>query len=245
MDAIMSLADKYGLFVIEDAAQGMMSSWRGRPLGSIGHFGAYSFHGTKNFTSGGEGGVLLVNDARFIERAEVVREKGTNRSAFMRGEVERYSWQEVGSSYVISEVQAACLRAQLQQAEHVSSVRRGLWDRYAEAFIELELAGLLRLPTVPEGCHFNGHVFYLLMPSFDQREAFIAALAERGITAVSHYEPLHSSPAGKRWGRFHGEDRHTSLIAKRVVRLPIYYDLGEEAQSRIISAVKLILSSEF
>jgi len=243
MDAIMALADKYGLLVIEDAAQGMMASWHGRPLGSIGHFGAYSFHATKNYTSGGEGGVLLVNDVRFVERAEIMREKGTNRSAFMRGQVDRYSWQEIGSSYVISEVQAACLGAQLQQAKHVNDVRRGLWNRYAEVFTDLERAGMFCLPKVPEGCHHNGHIFYLLMPSLAAREALIASLAERGVSALSHYQPLHSSPAGRRRGRFHGEDRHTSSISEGVVRLPIYYSLEEDRQALVIRALKAAASS--
>lgn len=243
MDVIMALADRYELLVIEDAAQGMMASFRGRQLGSIGHFGAYSFHATKNFTSGGEGGALLINDARFLERAEVMREKGTNRLAFLQGQVSRYSWQDMGSSYVLSEVQAACLVAQLQRADHVTESRQVLWERYAQAFTGLARAGVACLPVVPEGCRHNGHLFYLLTPSGAEREALIRGLASHGIDARSHYTPLHSSPAGRRFGRFHGEDINTTSIASRIVRLPLFYGLDEQAQLRVIDAVIALTSS--
>lgn len=238
MDVIMALADKYGLLVIEDAAQAMMASWRGRPLGSIGHFGAISFHASKNYTSGGEGGVLLVNDVRFIDRAEVMRDKGTDRGAFLRGLVSRYSWQDLGGSFVPSEVQAACLLAQLARAEQVNLRRRALWQRYLDEISLIPLPDMMSVPLVPEGCLHNGHIFYLLMESERSREALIGALAARGITAASHYVPLHSSLAGARWARFHGQDRFTTSVSARVVRLPLFYGLSTVDQSVVIGAVR-------
>ena len=244
MSSIMALADKYGLIVIEDAAQGMMATWRDRPLGSIGHFGAYSFHASKNFTSGGEGGVLLVNDARFVERAEVLREKGTDRAAFLRGLVSRYSWRDVGSSYVPSEIQAACLLVQLDQAEQVNAARRALWHRYRDAFAAHALAGIVSLPDVPDDCAHNGHLFYLILPSASARDDVLRAAVAQGVGATSHYVPLHSSPAGIRWCRFHGADRYTSSLASRIVRLPLFYSLGSAEQAAVVAVVSDLLNGQ-
>lgn len=244
MSGIMALADKYGLIVIEDAAQGMMATWRDRPLGSIGHFGAYSFHASKNFTSGGEGGVLLVNDSRFVERAEVLREKGTDRTAFMRGEVSRYSWRDIGSSYVPSEIQAACLMAQLDQAERVNAARKALWQRYRDAFGSHASTGLVSLPSVPNDCVHNGHLFYLLLPSVSVRDGVVQGAVARGIGVTSHYVPLHTSPAGIKWGRFQGADRHTSLLASRIMRLPLFYGLTNAEQEIVINIVGNMLGAD-
>jgi dTDP-4-amino-4,6-dideoxygalactose transaminase len=241
MSSIMALADKYGLIVIEDAAQGMMATWRERPLGSIGHFGAYSFHASKNYTSGGEGGLLLVNDARFVERAEVLREKGTDRAAFLRGMVSRYSWRDVGSSYVPSEIQAACLLVQLDQAEQVNMARRAFWHAYRDAFAAHASMGIVSLPGVPEDCAHNGHLFYLILASASARDDLLRGAAAQGIGATSHYVPLHTSPAGIRWGRFQGADRLTSSLASRIVRLPLFYSLANQEQAAVIGVVRDLL----
>lgn len=236
MDSIMSLAGEYDIVVIEDAAQGLLSSYRDRALGSIGHIGAISFHETKNVTSG-EGGVLLLNDDRFIERAEIIREKGTDRSRFFRGEVDKYSWVDLGSSYVLSELNAAYLWAQLQVADRITARRLEVWNRYHSAFEHLEAAGTIRRPVVPSGIEHPGHMYYILMPDEDGRDRTIRDLNARGINAVFHYVPLHSAPAGLRFGRAHGNMDVTDGCSSRLLRLPLWPDLGEEEIERVIDGV--------
>lgn len=226
MDMIMSIARRHNLVVIEDAAQGIMSSYKGRPLGSIGHLGCLSFHETKNIISG-EGGALLVNDAEFIKRAEIIREKGTNRSQFFRGQVDKYTWCDLGSSFLPSELTAAFLWAQMEAADIITSERLALWQRYHNAFENYEHSGLVRRPIVPAHCQHNAHMYYLLMPDFTQRTHFIETLKVNGIGAVFHYVPLHSAPAGKLYGKSHGEMQHTNSLSNRLVRLPLWVGLDE------------------
>jgi dTDP-4-amino-4,6-dideoxygalactose transaminase len=231
MDAIMALARKHDLLVIEDAAQGIMSTFRGRPLGSIGHMGALSFHETKNIISG-EGGAILVNDAHLIERAEIVREKGTNRSQFFRGQVDKYTWVDIGSSYLPGEIIAAFLWAQMEEAKSLMRRRLAIWNAYQAAFADLESGGLVRRPIVPTHCENNGHMYYLLLPDMAKRTRFIEATAKDGIGAVFHYVPLHNSPAGLRYGRSHGDLAETVSAGERLVRLPLW--LGIEDQLDMI-----------
>jgi len=235
MDTIMDIARRHQLLVIEDAAQGIMSSYKGRPLGSIGHMAALSFYETKNIISG-EGGALLINDARFVERAEMVREKGTNRSQFFRGQVDKYTWVDVGSSYLPGEVIAAFLWAQMEEADAINQRRLGLWASYHQAFASLEQAGRLQRPTLPPDCVHNAHMYYLLLPSLAQRTAFIARLKSKGIAPVFHYIPLHSSPRGQVVGRAAGSMANTDSIADRLVRLPMWLGLEAE-QARVIDEV--------
>jgi dTDP-4-amino-4,6-dideoxygalactose transaminase len=236
MDPILRLAGEHGLLVIEDAAQGVIASYKGRALGSMGHMGALSFHETKSIMSG-EGGALLVNDAAFVARAELVREKGTNRSQFFRGEVDKYTWVDIGSSYLPGEIIAAFLWAQMQEAERITRRRLELWQRYHEAFADLEAAGKLRRPVIPPHCTHNAHMYYLLLPSLQKRSAFIAHLRSRGIQAVFHYVPLHSSPMGRKVGRAAGELRQTTDLSDRLVRLPLWLNL-EDQQADVIGAVR-------
>ena len=235
MDAIMAIAREHDLLVIEDAAQGVMASYKGRPLGSIGHLGALSFHETKNVISG-EGGALLVNDPRFAERAEVIREKGPNRSQFFRGQVDKYTWVDLGSSYLPSELIAAFLWAQMEEADRITRQRVGLWNTYHQWLKEPETAGLLRRPVVPAHCAHNAHMYYVLLPDLSIRTAFIARLKSLGIHPVFHYVPLHSAPAGRRFGRAHGPMTVTDDIADRLVRLPMWLGL-EEDQAKVIRHV--------
>lgn len=235
MDAIMAIAQRHRLLVIEDAAQAVMASYRGRPLGAIGHMGALSFHETKNIISG-EGGALLVNGTDFAERAEIIREKGTNRSQFFRGQVDKYTWVDVGSSYLPSELVAAFLWAQMDEAEAITRRRLAIWDTYHRAFAEAEAAGLLRRPVVPEHCGHNAHMYYLLLPDLGRRTAFIDRLRKVGINCVFHYIPLHSAPAGKRLGRSHGELPVTVELADRLVRLPLWLGL-EDQQDEVIRQI--------
>lgn len=235
MDAIMDIARRHGLLVIEDAAQGIMSTYKGRPLGSIGHLGAYSFHETKNIISG-EGGALLVNDERFAERAEIIREKGTNRSQFFRGQVDKYTWVDVGSSYLPGEIIAAFLWAQMDEAEDITARRLRLWAAYHSAFEKLEAKGYVRRPVVPEQCLHNAHMYYLLMPDLAARTALIEFLKSKGINSVFHYVPLHDSPLGKTHGRTTGDMTVTSLAAERLLRLPLWLGL-EDHQQRVIDAL--------
>ncbi|MFA6283152.1 MAG: dTDP-4-amino-4,6-dideoxygalactose transaminase [Desulfurivibrionaceae bacterium] len=229
MDVIMTLAEKYGLFVIEDAAQGMMSRYKGRPLGTIGHLGTYSFHETKNYTSGGEGGLLIINDGRFAERAEIIREKGTNRSQFFRGMVDKYSWVDIGSSYLPSELQAAYLWGQLEKAEDINANRLASWLAYRDKLAPLASAGIIELPVIPETCQHNAHMFYLKVKDLEERTALLAYFKQYVIWAVFHYVPLHSAPAGLKYGRFSGRDIHTTSQSERLIRLPLYYGItGEE-----------------
>jgi dTDP-4-amino-4,6-dideoxygalactose transaminase len=233
MDTIMCVAKEHDLFVIEDAAQGMMSFYKGRPLGTIGHLGAYSFHETKNYTSGGEGGLLIINDTQFIERAEIIREKGTNRSQFFRGEVDKYSWVDIGSSYLMSELQAAYLWGQLEQAEWIKENRLSTWNRYYQEFICLQKNGQLELPKV---CEHNGHMFYLKLNNISERDGFIRHMKEYGVMTVFHYVPLHSSLAGRVYGEFSGSDKFTTMESERLVRLPIWYGISKEDVSMVIKA---------
>ncbi len=228
MDAIMTLAEKYSLFVIEDAAQGMMSRYKGRPLGTIGHLGAYSFHETKNYTSGGEGGLLIINDGRFAERAEIIREKGTNRSQFFRGMVDKYSWVDLGSSYLPSELQAAYLWGQLEKAEDINGERLASWLAYRDRLGPLAAAGVIELPVIPETCQHNAHMFYLLVKDLEERTGLLDFFKQHVIWAVFHYVPLHSAPAGLKYGRFSGRDIHTTRQSERLIRLPLYYGITAE-----------------
>lgn len=236
MDAIGEIARRHGLLVVEDAAQGIMASYRGRALGAIGELGAVSFHETKNIIAG-EGGALLVNDDRLVERADIVLEKGTNRRKFARREVDKYSWVDLGSSYLPSEINAAFLWAQMQEADAITNRRLELWVAYHEAFAGLEARGRIRRPIVPEGCVHNAHLYYLLAPDAASRTALIAHLAERDIQAVFHYVPLHSSPAGRRYGRAHGDLAVTDDVSARLVRLPLWHDMTDREIERVVTAV--------
>lgn len=235
MDAIMSIARKHDLLVIEDAAQAVMASYKGRPLGGIGHMGALSFHETKNIISG-EGGALLVNGSALAERAEIIREKGTNRSQFFRGQVDKYTWVDIGSSYLPGELIAAFLWAQMEEADSITQRRLAIWDKYHQAFGDVEQAGKLRRPFIPDDCEHNAHMYYLLLPDLDTRTAFIEHMRQAGINCVFHYIPLHSAPAGQRLGRPHGDLSVTSAISDRLVRLPLWLGV-EEHQARVIEAV--------
>lgn len=236
MDEIMNIAQKYGLMVVEDAAQGVMSTYKGQALGTIGDFGCYSFHETKNYSMG-EGGALLIRESKYNERAEILREKGTNRSRFLRGEVDKYTWVDFGDSYLPSELNAAYLWGQLEAAEEINTDRLRSWDRYYQALKLLEDAGKLELPKVPKGCIHNAHMFYVKLPNLEERTKFITYMKDHGILCVFHYIPLHSAPAGLKYGRFNGEDVHTTIESERLVRLPLYYGLKEEDQYRVINAV--------
>jgi dTDP-4-amino-4,6-dideoxygalactose transaminase len=237
MDTIMALADKYGLFVVEDAAQGMMSSYRGKPLGTIGDFGTFSFHETKNYTSAGEGGLLIINNERFADRAEIIREKGTNRSAFFRGMVDKYSWVDIGSSYLMNDMSAAYLWGQLVEAEKIKENRLKSWKSYNEGLQKLADRGLIELPVIPDHCEQNGHMFYIKVKDLKERTALLAYLNQRDIGAVFHYIPLHSAPAGLKLGRFEGEDRYTTVESERLIRLPLYYGLKPADQEFILQSI--------
>lgn len=235
MDAIMAIAERHGLLVIEDAAQGLMSSYKGRALGSIGHMAAFSFHETKNIISG-EGGALLINDPRFVERAEIIREKGTNRSLFFRGQVDKYTWVDFGSSYLPSELISAFLWAQMEEAQSITNRRLQLWDVYHRSLADAEQAGWLRRPIVPDGCVHNAHMYYVLLPDLARRTRFLARLKQAGIGAVFHYVPLHNSPFGTAVGRSHGDMSVTLASSDRLVRLPFWLGL-EEQQQEVIDKV--------
>ena len=237
MDTIMDIARRHNLLVVEDAAQGVMSSYKGKALGTIGDFGCYSFHETKNYSMG-EGGAVLVNNPEYVERAEILREKGTNRSKFFRGQVDKYTWVDIGDSFLPSELNAAYLWAQLEMADEINENRLHSWHRYWDAFQGLAAGGKITLPTIPEGCVHNAHMFYIKCKDLEERTALISFLKARDILAVFHYVPLHSAPAGLRFGRFAGEDRYTTAESDRLVRLPLYYKLTEEDQDRVIKAVR-------
>lgn len=237
MDSIMALAAKHKLYVIEDAAQGVMSQYQGRALGTIGHIGCFSFHETKNYTAGGEGGATLINDAKLVERAEIIREKGTNRSQFFRGQVDKYTWRDIGSSYLMADLQAAYLWAQLEAAEQINQQRLRLWQRYYDALQPLAAAGRIELPVVPKNCRHNAHMFYIKLRDSDDRQALISWMKEAEILTVFHYIPLHSSPAGERFGRFHGDDAFTTLESERLLRLPLFYNLSDNNQRTVISSL--------
>ena len=237
MDVIMEIAKKYNLWVIEDAAQGIMSTYKGRSLGTIGDFGCFSFHETKNYSMG-EGGALLIQDEKYIEDAEIFREKGTNRSKFFRGQIDKYTWVNFGSSYLPSDMNAAYLWAQLEMAEKINDQRLCCWNRYYENLKELEEEGKIVLPTIPSDCVHNAHMFYLKTKDLEERTKFIEFMKQKGVLCVFHYIPLHSAPAGLKYGRFHGEDVYTTKESERLVRLPMYYGLSMDKVDFISNAVK-------
>ena len=242
MDVICAIADQYQLYVIEDAAQGVMASYQGKPLGSIGHLGCYSFHDTKNYTSGGEGGALLINDERFIERAEIIREKGTNRSMFLKGAVDKYTWRDMGSSYLPSELQAAYLLAQLEESKKINDRRLSIWNKYHDAFQSLDSDKIIKRPFIPDVSQQNAHMYYIKLPSLEARTFFIDEMLNvRTIHTPYHYIPLHSSPAGLKFGRMHGHDVHTTAESQKIVRLPLYYDIPDESVDIVIESVSLTL----
>ena len=241
MDTIMEIAKRHGLMVIEDAAQGIMSNYKGRPLGSIGHMGCLSFHETKNIISG-EGGALLINDSALVHRAEIIREKGTNRSQFFRGQVDKYTWCDIGSSYLPGELIAAFLWAQMEAAVDITHRRLAIWNVYHQNFHELEKEGGLRRPIVPHDCTHNAHMYYLLLPDLLHRTAFIEFLNNKGVSTVFHYVPLHRSLAGERFGHVHGDLPITVELADRLVRLPLWLGI-EEHQEEVINKVLVALTT--
>lgn len=243
MDTILDIAARHSLLVVEDAAQGVMSRYKGRALGTIGDFGCYSFHETKNYSMG-EGGALLIRDPQYNEQAEILREKGTDRSKFYRGQIDKYTWVGYGSSYLPSELNAAYLWAQLQRADEINADRLASWRRYYEAFVPLYTAGQVGIPTVPEGCVHNAHMFYLKCKDLAERTALIRFLREREVYAVFHYIPLHSAPAGLRFGHFDGPDQYTTAESERLVRLPMYYGLTEADQAVVIRQVLAFYAGE-
>lgn len=237
MEQIMEIAKQYHLYVIEDAAQGVKSEYQGKALGAIGDIGCYSFHETKNFSMG-EGGAILLREDDKLELAEIIREKGTNRSKFFRGQVDKYTWVEAGSSYLPSELNAAYLWAQLQNAEEITSNRMATWNQYYQELKDLSDSGKIELPCIPKECKHNAHMFYIKAKDLQERTKLIAYLKENGVMAVFHYIPLHTAPAGKKYGEFRGEDRYTTIESERLVRLPLYYGLSEQDQSKVIEGVK-------
>lgn len=236
MDTIMDIAKRHNLVVVEDAAQGVNAFYKGRALGSIGDYGCFSFHETKNYSMG-EGGAILINRPEQIEDAEIIREKGTDRSRFFRGQVDKYTWVNIGSSFLPSDINAAYLMAQLEMADEINENRLQSWERYNEGLQDLAQEGVIELPYIPEECAHNAHMFYIKTKDMEERKALISYLKERDIAAVFHYVPLHSAPAGLRFGRFHGEDRYTTKESERLLRLPMYYNLAESDQQKIIDAV--------
>ena len=228
MDVIMDIATRHNLFVVEDAAQGFEATYKGKPLGTIGHLGAFSFHETKNVTSGGEGGLLLINDERFSQRAEIIREKGTNRSQFFRGMVDKYGWMDIGSSYLPSELQAAYLWGNLEKVDVIQNHRLNAWKMYYTKLEGLAQKGLIELPCIPEECVHNAHMFYFKVKDLEERTALLEKFKEASIGAVFHYIPLHSAPAGLKFGRMFGEDVYTTKESERLVRLPMYYGITNE-----------------
>lgn len=237
MDTIMEIARKHKLWVIEDAAQGIMSTYKGKALGTIGDFGCFSFHETKNYSMG-EGGALLIRDEKYIEDAEIIREKGTNRSKFFRGQIDKYTWVNYGSSYLPSDMNAAYLYAQLEIAEEINQKRLACWNRYYENLKALEKAGKIMLPTIPEGCVHNAHMFYFKAKDLKERTEFIDFMKKKDVLTVFHYIPLHSAPAGLKYGRFAGVDEYTTKESERLVRLPMYYALSLDEVDYISDAVK-------
>jgi len=233
----MDIAKRHNLFVVEDAAQAIMSSYKGKSLGTIGHLGAFSFHETKNITSAGEGGLLIINDESFIERAEIIREKGTNRSAFFRGMVDKYSWVDIGSSYLMNDVSAAYLWGQIEKLDDIQIDRKKSWGLYYKGLKTLEDSNLIELPNIPDGCTNNAHMFYIKVKDFVIRTKFLEYLKSENISAVFHYIPLHSSIAGKKFGRFDGGDIFTTNESERIVRLPIYYGIRKKETFKVIKKI--------
>lgn len=238
MDTIMDIANRYNLFVVEDAAQAIMSSYKGKPLGTIGHLGAFSFHETKNITSAGEGGLLIINDDRFVERAEIIREKGTNRSLFFRGMVDKYSWVDIGSSYLLNDVSAAYLWGQLEKIDRIQNNRLNIWNLYYESLKGLVKCRYIELPTIPKGCTNNAHMFYIKVKDLKTRINLLNYLKDNEINAVFHYVPLHSSVAGEKFSRFKGKDKYTTIESERLVRLPMYYGLVKKDIEKIVQNIK-------
>lgn len=234
MDTIMDIAKRHNLMVVEDAAQGVMSTYKGKALGTIGDFGCFSFHETKNY-SAGEGGAILINNTDYMEKAEILREKGTNRSQFFRGQVDKYNWVEFGDSYLQSDLNAAYLWAQLEKADEINQNRLATWNTYYEALKPLEMNGIIELPIIPEECEHNAHMFYLKTKDLDTRQAYIKFMKENDICCVFHYVPLHSAPAGKKYGRFVGKDEHTTSDSDRLVRLPMYYNMDSNDIEKVIN----------
>lgn len=237
MDTIMDIAKKHNLMVVEDAAQGLMSTYKGKALGTIGDFGCISFHETKNYSMG-EGGALYINDPKYIEDAEIIREKGTNRSKFFRGQVDKYTWVNAGSSYLPSDMNAAYLWAQLEIAEEINDHRLELWNAYYEGLKPLEEKGSIELPKIPEGCEHNAHMFYIKTKDLDERTQLIKYLKDNEIMAVFHYIPLHTAPAGLKFTTFNGEDKYTTLESERLLRLPMYYGLEVGVVEKICKAIE-------
>ena len=237
MDTIMDIAKRHGLMVVEDAAQGIMASYKGKPLGTFGEFGCYSFHETKNFSMG-EGGALLIRDEEYIEKAEIFREKGTDRSKFYRGQVDKYRWQNYGSSYLPSDMNAAYLYAQLELADEITAARMARWNQYHELLMPLADEGKIELPHIPEYCEHNAHMFYIKTKDTEERGRLIDFLKQRDILSVFHYVPLHSAPAGIKFGRFHGEDRYTTKESERLLRLPMFYKLTADETEYIAQQVR-------
>ena len=237
MDRIMEIAGRHGLKVVEDAAQAIMCTYKGKPLGTIGAFGCYSFHETKNFSMG-EGGALLIQDPAYIEEAEILREKGTDRSKYFRGQVDKYRWMNFGSSYLPSDMNAAYLYTQFEMAEEINQARVDRWNQYYELLLPLQKAGKVELPTVPKDCKHNGHMFYIKTKDLEERTRLIDFMKKKDVLAVFHYVPLHSAPAGRKFGRFHGEDKYTTRESERLLRLPMFYQLTGQQTAYIAGAVR-------
>lgn len=244
MDTIMDIAKRHKLYVVEDAAQGMMSTYKGKPLGTIGHLGAFSFHETKNYTSAGEGGLLIINDNRFCNRAEIIREKGTNRSQFFRGMVDKYSWVDVGSSFLCNDVSAAYLWGNLEKANVINQNRLESWQLYFESLEDLAKQGCIELPSILATCKHNSHMFYIKVQNLEVRTKLLAYLKKEGVLSVFHYVPLHSSPAGLKFGRFHGQDNYTTKESEKLIRLPMYYNLGTAAISTVTGILKTFFENK-
>jgi dTDP-4-amino-4,6-dideoxygalactose transaminase len=238
MDTIMDIAKRHNLFVVEDAAQAIMSSYKGKALGAIGHLGTYSFHETKNITSAGEGGLLIINDEKFVERAEIIREKGTNRSLFFRGMVDKYSWVDIGSSYLLNDVSAAYLWGQLEKIDEIQNDRLYSWNIYYKGLQDLEKYGYIELPTIPKECTNNVHMFYIKVKDLEERQKLIHFLRENNVESVFHYVPLHSSVAGKKFGYFHKKDEFTTKESEKIIRLPLYYGLTKNDIETICNKIK-------
>ena len=237
MDTIMDIAKRHSLYVIEDAAQGVMSSYKGRALGTIGDYGCFSFHETKNYSMG-EGGALLIADKEKVEEAEILREKGTNRSKFYRGQIDKYTWMNYGSSYLPSELNAAYLWAQLEKADEINENRLQAWKYYFDELSELQKAGYIELPVVPKDCTHNAHMFYIKAKDLEERSRLISYMNERDVNCVFHYIPLHSAPAGKKFGTFVGEDVYTTKESERLMRLPLFYGITEEQTEKVVKTLK-------
>ena len=237
MDIIMEIATRHNLFVVEDAAQGIMGTYKGMPLGTIGHLGVYSFHETKNYTSAGEGGLLLINDEKFENRAEIIREKGTNRSQFFRGMVDKYSWVDLGSNYLMNDISAAYLWGNLENADMINQSRLNIWKKYYDGLIQLKEKKLIELPTIPDECIHNAHMFYLKVKDLKNRERLIQYLKKNDILSVFHYVPLHSTPAGEKFGRFNNDNKFTTSESERLLRLPMYNGLEDDNVFKIVKTI--------